>query len=731
MPGFGWPVRLSVTVAEKLRTTLPAHAARLGYSRLTMSAAPYALILLAAAGSAKPRAAEDLPAALAAFRQGDYDKVARALPALAGSLAKNRDYYLYFLGESQFYDGDYGKARATFDELGKVRDSRFAAIAPWRVADCLWMAERRQEAAAAYRKLAGGKAGDAALARFRIALVEAEAAPGKGPAEAAATARAFMQIHVDFPAHPLADEAGRRAAALAPAAAGEKAPSEPSPQERLQRAATLSKGHHWQEAEGELLLLPPSLPAELAAQRDLAMGMAKYHARKDYAGAAQLLLGVAPRLSGEKAAFAAFHGARALSRIDRDDEAIANYRTVVAKYPNASWAAEAQFRAGWLEINRGRFRAALPDLRETLGRYPKSGFADDAAWYLTLAYYLLGESAQALAAIGHYEQIARRLGEDARLRTLYWRARILAQAGQASEAKALLHECAARAPFHYYALLARARLAELSEPLPALALPSRGTLPPPLRDPAVSRAFELESAGLDVEAGLELERNEAGIIKRHGKGKALPFLLASYPRLLAFHRGHKLAEASGESVLGDTRLYWEAFFPRAYAAAVERYAQAAGVPELFVYAIMRKESSYYPFAVSPADARGLLQLIPSTSAEVAKHLGLLSYPDELFDPDTNIRLGAAYLGGLLRRFRGQEALAAGAYNAGARAMMKWCDLWRGRPLDELVELVTYDQAREYIKRVLGIYARYRYLYGQPLELSLAVNAQYLKDGFDF
>jgi len=76
-------------------------------------------------------------------------------------------------------------------------------------------------------------------------------------------------------------------------------------------------------------------------------------------------------------------------------------------------------------------------------------------------------------------------------------------------------------------------------------------------------------------------------------------------------------------------------------------------------------------------------------------------------------------------------LAAGAYNAGAHAMMRWCDLWGKHPLDEFVELVTYDQAREYIKRVLGIYARYRYLYGQPLELPLAVNPDYLKDGPDY
>jgi soluble lytic murein transglycosylase len=461
------------------------------------------------------------------------------------------------------------------------------------------------------------------------------------------------------------------------------------------------------------------------------MGMAKYRSRTDYAGAARLLLGVAPKLSGDKAAFAAFHGARALSRLDRDDEAIVRYRKVVARYPRSSWAAEAQFRAGWLDINRGRFRAAVPDLRETLGRYPKSRFADDAAWYLALAYHLEGEQARALAAITNYEHMARGKGDDLAMRALYWRARILARAGQSAQSKRLLRDCAARNPWNYYALLARARLRELGEPSPEPAPPWRGSQPAPLSDPVLGRVRELESAGLDIEAGIELKRNESGILRRNGKPAALPFLLASYQRLRLFYQAHKLAEANGHAVLGDTRIFWESAFPRAYPDAVASHGKAAEVPELLLYAIMRKESNYYPFAVSRSDARGLLQLIPSTSAEVAKRLGLTVYPDELFDPDTNIHLGAAYLGGLLRRFRGQEALAAGAYNAGARAMMRWCDQWGGRPLDEFVELVTYDQAREYIKRVLAIYARYRHLYGQPLELPLAVNAQYRKDGTDF
>ena len=698
-----------------------------------MSLAALATLLLAASATPGPRTATDgFTDALAAFRAGNYDKTARALPAVAEALPRSRDYYLYFLAESQFYAGAYAKARATFSDLAKERDSRLAALAPARVADCLWMEGKREEAAAAYRKVLSGKpVVDQAVARFRIACVQADRTKN-GNSGTEAAARAFMQIHVDFPAHPLGVEAGKRAALLAPSSVEKPAASEPSPSERVQRAATLAKSHHWQEALDELALLPTALPPDLEIQRDLAMGMAKYHARRDYAGAAALLLGVASKLTGEKAAFAMFHGARALSRIDRDDEAIANYRTVVAKYSNSTWAAEAQFRSGWLEINRGHFREALPGLRETLQRYPKSAFADDAAWYLAFAHYLLGDSAEALKAITTYAEVAKRSNEEAALRARYWRARILAQAGRSDEARELLRDCVARAPYHFYGLLARARLGELGEAASWPQLPNRTTQPAPLHDPVIERALDLEHVGLNTEAGTEIERNESGILKRHGKDHALPFLLATYPRLSAFHRTYKLAEASGESALGDNpRLYWEGAYPRAYADAAQAYGKAFGSPELFIYAIMRKESTYFPFAISSSDARGLLQLIPATAEQVAKKLSIDTYADELFDPDTNLRLGTAYLGGLLHRFQGQEALAAGAYNAGARAMMRWCDQWHGRPFDEFIELITYDQAREYIKRVLGIYSRYRHLYAQPLELPLTVNTQYAKDGPDF
>ena len=82
----------------------------------------------------------------------------------------------------------------------------------------------------------------------------------------------------------------------------------------------------------------------------------------------------------------------------------------------------------------------------------------------------------------------------------------------------------------------------------------------------------------------------------------------------------------------------------------------------------------------------------------------------LYDPEGNIQFGAWYIGHLLAKFKKQIPLGAGSYNAGPKAMMKWLKLNGERPLDEFIELCPYTQTREYMKKVLDIYARYVYLY---------------------
>jgi soluble lytic murein transglycosylase len=723
-----------------------------------------AVALLAGASTGAEAKPSDMATSFAegvrAFRDGDY---AQAQTLLGRVLAKPRakasagpavdDWALYLHGESAFYAGAYGKARDDFERLAKMKSSRFALVAAFRAADCAWTNGAHADAAASYRRLlahlpkgAASALVDPGAARFRIALDAEE----RHRPEAGAL---FLALFRELPAHPLATEArrhlpeaartGAAPTEAAAAGAGGSGGGAVAPEDRLRRAETLTRDKHWDLALDELAKLPADLPRPLAVERDYQIGMTKFNMRRDYPKAAALLLAVAPELTGEKAASALFHGTRALSRVDRDDEAIAGYKQLVARYPRSRFAAEAQFLSGWLDYNRGRFRESLPALKTTLERYGQSGFADDAAWCVAFAHFLLGELPEATAALNVYARLpASGMTADERSsRVAYWRARIEAKAGHADAAIAGYRDVNRRWPFTFYGVAARARLAEVGQPaaveLPraVAALPDAGKRA--AADPTLARADELAGAGLDVEAGWELQRDEKGVLHRLGEASGTRVLLDRYARWKAFHRAYELAENQHGGALGTTpegaaRLWWEAAYPRAYRELVEKYGPPAGNPELFLYAIMRKESGFSPWDVSYADARGLLQMIPPTSANVAESLGIDFAPDELYDPDMNVRLGASYIGGLAKKFGGQIPLVAGAYNAGPKAMAKWCDQHGRFPMDEFVELIAFTQTREYAKRVVGIYARYRYLYGpRPYSLPLTVDPKYGAGGPDY
>jgi soluble lytic murein transglycosylase len=126
---------------------------------------------------------------------------------------------------------------------------------------------------------------------------------------------------------------------------------------------------------------------------------------------------------------------------------------------------------------------------------------------------------------------------------------------------------------------------------------------------------------------------------------------------------------------------------------------------------MREESAYRPDALSPVGARGLLQLMPETAARVAPDLGLAAPgPEALYEPTLNVRLGAQLLAGLLREFDGRLPPAIGAYNAGAGPVARWLADAGGRPDDEWIEAIPYDETRAYVRRVLRSLHAYEALY---------------------
>jgi soluble lytic murein transglycosylase len=130
-----------------------------------------------------------------------------------------------------------------------------------------------------------------------------------------------------------------------------------------------------------------------------------------------------------------------------------------------------------------------------------------------------------------------------------------------------------------------------------------------------------------------------------------------------------------------------------------------------VLAITRQESGFDKAAVSRSDARGLMQLKPSTARDVAKALGLPFSADRLLtDPTYNLTLGQGYLDKMLDSFGGSYMLATAAYNAGPRRVKEWLDAYGDprmiEPVD-WIESIPFQETRNYVQRVLENLQVYR------------------------
>jgi soluble lytic murein transglycosylase len=156
-----------------------------------------------------------------------------------------------------------------------------------------------------------------------------------------------------------------------------------------------------------------------------------------------------------------------------------------------------------------------------------------------------------------------------------------------------------------------------------------------------------------------------------------------------------VASATGERVFNDYAL----LYPRPYDAEVAVAAQISGLPPDVIYGVLRQESLYRSDAVSTADARGLMQLLPETARRTARQIKQPAPSDaSLFDPSINIVLGAAHLKEMLDRFGGQLPLALAAYNAGPGAVQRWLPA-RAMDSDIWIENIPYNETRTYVLRI--------------------------------
>ena len=126
------------------------------------------------------------------------------------------------------------------------------------------------------------------------------------------------------------------------------------------------------------------------------------------------------------------------------------------------------------------------------------------------------------------------------------------------------------------------------------------------------------------------------------------------------------------------------------------------VTKTFAMAIARQESAWNPMAQSSANARGLMQLLPSTAQKTAENQQLpYNGESDLFKPLNNILLGAAHLNELNAKYPNNRILIASAYNAGANRVEKWLARANGKlAMDEFIASIPFFETRGYVQNVL-------------------------------
>jgi soluble lytic murein transglycosylase len=624
-------------------------------------------------------------------------------------------FHAFYLGQARFYSGDPVGAAKDFERSLEKASPSLAVRARARLGESLLDAHRPKDAAPVLESAAAAQP----TAELLFQRAQARAATGN-----AAGAKADLKsVALRFPNHPYADEALEKLSAMKPAVTLSLA-------EHLQRARGFLSGDAAARAEEELALAEKrSLVKGAPAQAQVALLRAQVLFARGKREEAEKALAVARKGPPGIAAEAALVVARRALRSDDNEKARKLMAALDKAYPGQAAGEEGAFFAAWLDLQGGRFEDAAKSFADYEQRYKGSRRRDEAMWFRALSYIRVEKYAKAREALDDLVTAYPKTGLAPQAR--YWMARTDELGGAKAPALGPAYEAViTAAPASFYALLASERLRELGRTPPASfpQPPKQLTLP---RPPELELAVALTRAGLFRDAADEVQSRVAGL---RSADQALPFAHALL-QLGEYGHAHVVAARYlwGRAFGAKAPDALAAFYPRAFAQAVEAEATRQALDPFLVWAIMRRESAFRPEVMSAADARGLMQIIPPTATEIAQKMAEPApAPADLFAPERNIRYGAWYLAQLMKRFS-HPALAAAAYNAGPKAAVRWTQERGTLPLDLFVESIPYRETRGYVKQVVADLYLYHGFYaanGTPARLAMTVPAPAV-DGVSF
>lgn len=616
------------------------------------------------------------------------------------------DYVRLWISQAQLNLGEAKEAAVLLESIPMaVPDSNILARAAYKTGEAWYQASACQEATGWFTKALAmndkdPSAPQAYLRRGACRLRDNNVAEGR---------EFLQQLWVRF---PYAAEAKEAEALLSSNLGGETWTVQPL--ERLTRAqAFLGQAYHAEAIEELKKFLIADPHSSRRAEAKLKLGIAQVRL-KQYDQARETFRALTKE-SGPESQEAAVWLARVYLRQAQGDKLLEMARALPATSLSAEQRGQIILFVGmWLEDQK-QYDNAIAKYQQVAKQGEPAAQRAEGQWRVGWTYYRTGrydEAGDSLRALaeqhdGEYEPQA-----------LYWMGRANEQ--RQRDAQDHYKKLCQRHPFTYYCQLARERLRSL----PGSEMPAESTVvsSEPQNDgtptvvtradiaqqTAYRRAIELKTLGLDPEAAHEV----AVLTERYSRDpNALVALSTMLNEVGAYHQALRLARARFRDQLERTGgsfapSLWSVAYPTGLLPTIKLQG-AKGVDPYLIAAIIREESQYDVKAVSRVGAIGLMQVMPATANTVAQRVGLPAVGrEDLFDQETNIRIGVRYVEQLMEQFSGNIVYTIASYNAGPLAVGGWIAQYRGQSQDEFVELIPYQETRQYVKRVLRSYREY-------------------------
>jgi soluble lytic murein transglycosylase len=550
-----------------------------------------------------------------------------------------------------------------------------------------------------------------------LALAAAFAAAG----DAVSAAVYNQRVYYGYPASSEAASAEAQITLLRTQLGDNYPPSLPNAM--LSRDLKLLEAGQTQRARKELEALIPQLGG---ADRDLArvsIGVADYKAKET--DKAHAYLASLETSSTDADAERLYYLLLSARQLKNEDEVNACLESLARLYPNSTWRLQALVATANHYLVQNQMEAYEPLFRSCYETFPKDAQAAVCHWKVVWGHYLRRSKDAADLLRAHLRLFP---GAESASAALYFLGRTAEEAQDISAARAYFEEISREYPNQFYASQARERLAQFP-PGPAASVPAVSqflrTIAFPQRARTISfqattaasarleRARLLSSAGFDDWANGELRFGA----QTEDQPQLMAMELASLSSQNKPDQAIRYIKRYASSYLflpldSAPHQFWTLAFPMPYRADLERFSKQNGLDPFVVAALIRQESEFDPKAVSPANARGLTQIMPATGRELSRRLKVKSFTTAaLFQPTINLELGTFYLKSLTAQTGGRMEAALASYDAGltrARAWLTWGDF---REPAEFIETIPFSETRNYVQTVLRNADVYRRLYG--------------------